>query len=128
MRILVCGDEDWTDIDTIVEVLTARGDGHTLIAGDLPGVETQARAAAAVLKWEVDLYETDPEGGTFAVHDRNERMATESHPDLVFVFWRGISPGPLNMIQEILKHGVNMPILVPPRARPSHPIAEERNL
>ncbi len=104
MRILVCGCRDWTNPGMIMKVLQAQGDGHTLIEGGAKGADTQARAAARVLGWDVETYEAEWERlSSMAGPIRNQQMLDEGKPDLVIAFWDGSSAGTLNMIRKAVR-------------------------
>lgn len=88
MRIIVCGDRNWTDYKLILRTLKGLEKGpHTIIDGKAPGADSLGHKAALALKWPYKRFRAEWEKyGLAAGPIRNERMKKEGKPDLVLAF------------------------------------------
>lgn len=117
MRVLVCGDRNFTDRALMEEVLYKQFDTDdtvTLIHGDARGAD---RLSEEVLKGyfkgghEVEKYTADWEKyGKAAGPIRNKLMLDEGKPDLVIAFLAPNSKGTKNMIEQAQK--ANIPVVI----------------
>jgi hypothetical protein len=114
MRVLVCGDRNWFEYNTILQTLSALGGTHTLIHGAARGADTMASLAATQLRWETkpfpaqwDLY------GKGAGPIRNQQMLDEGKPDKVIAFHHDIknSKGTADMVRRAKKAGIPVEVI-----------------
>jgi hypothetical protein len=117
MRILACGGRDYTDVDTIVNVLDdldldlRDADGTlyepvTLVHGDARGADRIAARIAAALGWEVEAYPADwNRYGPAAGPLRNQQML-DTGIDLVIAFPGG--KGTADMVGRARRAGVRV--------------------
>lgn len=109
MRVLVCGDRDWTDIGMIANELSKYPLGTVIIEGEARGADKIARAVAEELGFEVAKFPAD-----WAKHHkaagpiRNQQMLDEGKPDLVLAFHDNLmsSKGTLDMVKRARKASV----------------------
>lgn len=113
MRILVCGDRNWSDEQAIKEVMSLLkvnlGD-YTVIEGEANGADKISAAIARVdlklpvvpFKAEWGLY------GRSAGPRRNTQMLREGKPDGVIAFHHDLSKsrGTKNMVEQALRAGL----------------------
>lgn len=132
MRVLVCGDRDWSDYGSVEGVLAGllgRYRALTIIEGGARGADACAAVFArrnpnvaherypakwpprGAPKWEVAK----------AGHDRNQRMLEEGKPDLVVAFkdsadWNG-KGGTEDMVRRARASGLPVQIVPGPLKR-----------
>ena len=112
MIILVCGDRNWTDQETIKSVLdslTAPGD--VVIHGACRGADRLAGQAATALDLTVREYPAQWDThGRAAGPIRNQQMLDLEHPDLVLAFHDRLteSKGTRDMIQRSRRAGITV--------------------
>lgn len=86
MRVLVCGDRDWTDgmlVRQVLEKLRPR----VIIEGGARGADACARAVAPAIEAELLTFWAEwKKHGKAAGPIRNQRMLDEGKPDLVIAF------------------------------------------
>jgi hypothetical protein len=86
MRILVCGDRDWTDgalVRRVLQELRPR----VIIEGGAKGADSCARAVAPAIEAECLTFSAEwKKHGKAAGPIRNQRMLDEGKPDLVVAF------------------------------------------
>lgn len=86
MRVLVCGDRDWTDYELVVRVLVDVRP-TVVIQGGCRGADACAELAAAMLRIDMLTFSADwKTHGKAAGPIRNQRMLDEGKPDLVIAF------------------------------------------
>jgi hypothetical protein len=112
MRILVCGDRNWTDYDLIVRTLDGLGGGpHICIDGMARGADSLGNRAAMIL-WPTRAHLRFPAQwrlyGKGAGPVRNMQMLDEGRPDLVLAFHDDLahSRGTAHMVRIARKAGV----------------------
>lgn len=112
MRVLICGDRNWSDPDPIGELLDklcVMYEEVIVIEGEARGADTLARAAAQRRGLSVERFPA-----LWAAHGRaagpirNKQMLTEGRPDLVVAFHPDIehSRGTKNMVTQAQRAGV----------------------
>jgi hypothetical protein len=112
MKILFCGDRDWSDVATIEETISNLLDKFgtfTVIEGEARGADRLSRRVAEAYGLEVEAYPADwQQFGRAAGPIRNKRMLLEGKPDLVVAFHAAIadSKGTQNMLEIATKRGV----------------------
>ena len=115
MRVLVCGDRNWTDRQTILHRLSAitSDEPITIIAGGARGADTLAVYAAQELGYQYKEYFADWSIGRSAGPQRNRRMLVDGQPDLVLAFHLNISQskGTANMIAQAKKAGIPVELI-----------------
>jgi hypothetical protein len=79
-KIIVTGDREWSDVDTVYEVLRHFPPGTILIHGDCQGLDTVADLIGRELGFDIRVYPYPPGVGRRGGPMRNTRMAVE-HPD-----------------------------------------------
>lgn len=112
MRVLMCGDRNWTDEKSIREVLSNLVAFHSeviVIEGEAPGADSISRDVAEsmgiqVLKFPA-LWKTF---GRAAGPVRNKQMLMEGKPDMVCAFHNNLrdSKGTKNMVRQAINAGV----------------------
>jgi hypothetical protein len=112
MRILFCGDRNWTNYKVICDVM-ADLDPDVVIEGEAPGADSLARDAAEYFGIPIVRYPADwKQYGRAAGPIRNTQMLTEGTPDLVIAFHDNLaaSKGTKNMVEQSKKR--NIPVKV----------------
>lgn len=107
MRLLVCGDRNWSDGNAIRDVMR-KLEPTVVIEGEARGADTFARLCAAVLGIEVMRFPADWEKyGRSAGPIRNSQMLKEGNPDVVVGFHYKIeeSKGTRDMLTRAKKAG-----------------------
>lgn len=110
MRVLICGDRNYTDAWRIRQVLL-NPDVTTLIEGGASGADYLAKMIAEKLGITVEEYPAEwNRYGKAAGPIRNKRMLDEGRPDLVFAFHNDISKskGTKNMIDQAQSRGIEV--------------------
>src|SRR6188508_2429115 len=110
MKVLVCGDRNWTDIWAIYDVLHRLDRGSTIIHGAARGADTMAGTIAKKLGFTIISVPAQWEKhGRAAGPIRNKKML-DLNPDLVLAFHKDIenSKGTKNMVEIARKKGVEV--------------------
>lgn len=113
MRILFCGDRNWSDYDSVLETMRSYKNNSglvTVIEGEARGADTLARIAGEELGLTVVKYPADwDRHGKAAGPIRNQQMLDEGQPDMVVAFHNNInnSKGTRDMITRAKKAGIN---------------------
>lgn len=117
VRILVCGDRNWSDSDAIYwvikELVSQWGDDIAIIHGDARGADTFAdRAARSLDLVTVAVPAKWAKHGKSAGPRRNEYMLNRCKPNLVLAFHADLenSKGTKHMVEIAGKAGV--PVIV----------------
>jgi hypothetical protein len=110
MRILICGDREWSDLDLIKECLNLfRGHVKAVVHGGARGADKLAGQAALELKIElVEVYHADwSKYGRAAGPVRNQKMLDCGEPDIGWAFHDHIlrSKGTRDMLRRLRKAG-----------------------
>lgn len=108
MRILICGDREWSDLDLIKECLGLfSGKVEAVVHGGARGADKLAGQAALELKIGlVEVYHADwSKYGRAAGPVRNQKMLDCGEPDLVWAFHDHIlrSKGTRDMLKRARK-------------------------
>lgn len=109
MRVLICGDRNWKDYDTIEAYIRTLPEGSVIINGRCKGADNMARFLAHQLGYEtMDFPANWLLYGDAAGPIRNKRMLTEGKPDLAVAFHDNLtkSKGTKNMMEQAHKTGV----------------------
>ena len=114
MRVLICGDRNWTDEDTIEQYIKTLPPRSVVIHGMCKGADLIARRMA--LKHG---HSEMPFRALWGVHGRsagpirNRRMLNEGEPGLVVAFHDNLSrsKGTADMLKQARKRGVPTRIL-----------------
>lgn len=112
MRILVCGDRNFEDIDHMNDVMNDHFyPGDILIHGDAPGADRLSERCkqpyTEVIRFPADWEKYGKAAGPI----RNKQMLEEGKPDLVIAFLAPDSKGTKNMIEQAQKAGVDVRII-----------------
>jgi len=92
MKVLVCGDRNWTDEETIRKELSRLPKGSAIIHGASRGADGIAGRVAIELRFGVMAFPADwQKFGKAAGPIRNRRMLIEGRPELVLAFHNDIS-------------------------------------
>jgi hypothetical protein len=111
MRILICGDRNYSNVKSILTYLSSLPLDTIIIQGCCQGADLIARTAALKLGFLVLDFPADwQQYGCAAGPIRNRQMLTEGQPDLVVAFHDHLedSKGTRNMISQALK--ANIPV------------------
>lgn len=108
MRLLVCGDRNWTDL-AMIALLINELKPTAVIEGEARGADRLARVAARHLNIPVEAYPAQWDTyGKRAGPVRNQLMLDEGKPDLVVAFHDSIntSRGTADMLRRAKLAGV----------------------
>lgn len=112
MRLLVCGDRNWVDDESIKEAIV-RLNPSVVIHGNARGADSLAGEAANSLGITVEVYPAQWETyGRAAGPIRNRQMLVDGKPDKVLAFHDDIekSKGTKNMVKQAEKAGIDVTI------------------
>ena len=117
MRVLVCGDRNWTDKELMHRYIGALPSGTTVMHGGARGADSIAGEIAQSHGLQVELFEADwARYGRGAGPVRNRRMI-ETGPDLVLAFhnylWTG-SKGTRDCVKRALSAGIHVDVVSAP--------------
>ncbi len=101
MRLLVCGDRNWTDKELIREAILLYPETSVIIEGEQRGADILAREVARELKIQFMPFPADWSRGKRGGHIRNTAML-KVPPDLVLGFFDDItkSVGTTNCLSQ----------------------------
>ncbi len=112
MRVLICGDRNWKDRDTIFACVAALPESVPIIEGRARGADRIAGEAArfyghAVLSFPADWNQYGKAAGPI----RNRQMIVEGNPTLVVFFHNNLrqSKGTKDMVERAVK--ANIPVI-----------------
>jgi len=113
MRILVCGDRNWTDADAIRRKIVELGveNIECVVEGEARGADSHGRRVAESLNIPVLKFPAKwQEFGRAAGAIRNRQMLVEGKPDLVLAFHDDLSKsvGTANMVWQARKARVKV--------------------
>jgi YspA, cpYpsA-related SLOG family len=115
VRVLICGDRNWTDYDLIVRTLEGLGAsaplGHTVIDGVARGADSLGNRAAMTLWPRINHMRFPADWRKFgkaAGPIRNRQMLATGRPDLVLAFHDDLehSKGTADMVRIARQAGV----------------------
>lgn len=119
MRVLVCGDRNWSDVELLnrsLDTFHKELKISCVIEGEATGADTLARTWAQQTGVLVESYPANwAQYGRAAGPIRNKQMLEDGNPDYVIAFHNNItqSRGTRNMLNQALKHkGILEVILV----------------
>lgn len=115
MRILVCGDRNWTNYGRVLEILKEYPKGTVIINGYARGADRAAHNAAIELGFEVEDYKAKwTLYGKAAGPIRNQEMLVVGQPDLVIAFHSNLenSKGTKDMLNRAKKAGLSWRLIV----------------
>ena len=108
-RILICGDRNWKDVETIENFVRSLSPDTVIIHGNCRGADRIADKAAKEHGLTVETFSAKwDEYGDAAGPIRNRRMILEGKPDRVVAFHDDLSKsrGTADMIKQARKHRV----------------------
>lgn len=111
MRVLCCGDRNWTSYEIIRRELEKLDDFTVVIEGCAKGADSISGWIARQLSYKVLEFPADwKKYGRAAGPIRNKQMLDEGKPDLVLAFHTDIenSKGTKNMIEQSTKRGIKV--------------------
>ena len=109
MKVLVCGDRNWDNIEAIARELKKLPEGTVIVHGAARGADTIAGLVAEEIGFVIEAYPADwNKYGKGAGHIRNKQMLDEGKPKIVFAFHSdiGSSKGTKNMVEQANKAGI----------------------
>lgn len=113
IKILVCGDREWKDKNSIKSVLSKYPSDTIIIHGNCRGADKLSGIVAKEFGMNVIPFPADwKKYGKGAGHIRNQQMLDEGKPDRVIAFHSNLkeSKGTLNMVTAARK--VELPVEV----------------
>jgi len=113
MKVLVCGDRNWTDEAPIRERLSKLPKDTIILEGGARGADTLARHAAEYLGLKVIEFPADwKKHGRAAGPIRNREMLDQK-PDLVVAFHSNLaaSKGTADTVREAKKRGIPVEVV-----------------
>jgi len=125
MRILFCGDRNWSNYKVICEVI-ADLKPELIIEGEANGADLLSAEAAENFNIPVLRFPADwDKYGRAAGPIRNTQMLKEGMPDLVVAFHDDIqnSKGTLNMVKQSLKQGLKVMVYTQQGCQTVYPAA-----
>lgn len=114
MRVLVCGDRNWTNYSIIRSVLESLPTSTLIIEGEAKGADSIARDIAKMLGMTVIQFPADwTKYGKAAGPIRNRQMLKEGKPDRVIAFHSNISKskGTADMVRVARQAGIPVEIV-----------------
>lgn len=108
VKVLVCGDRNWANRESIYQVLNEFPFDTIIIHGAAPGADSIADEIATEFGFQIERFPANwnfgPRGGPI----RNRQMLTVGKPDLVIAFHKNIakSKGTKNMLLQATLSGV----------------------
>ena len=116
MRVLVCGDREWSDGEAMLCRLQALEvhDEVVLIEGEARGADLMARGIAKFFGWRVLPFPANWDKYHRAAGPiRNQQMLIEGRPDLVLAFHSDLehSKGTKDMVDRARRAGVPVEVL-----------------
>ena len=108
MRVLFCGDRNWTDVDIIQEKLQALPKDTVIIAGGAKGADTIAEGVGKALGLTVEVFQADwATYGRAAGPIRNKAML-QSGVHFVYAFHNDInnSKGTFDCVSQAARMGI----------------------
>ena len=109
MRVLICGDRNWDDKETIEKYILSLPMGSVIIQGKCRGADEIARYYAFAYGYEYIDFPADWEKyGKAAGPIRNRQMLDKGDPDIVVAFHNDInqSKGTANMLKQAKERGI----------------------
>ena len=113
MRVLFCGDRNWSDYSCIRQELEKLPKGSIIIEGCAAGADSIAGWLAEQMGFEVMKFPADWKKYKRAAGPiRNQQMLDEGKPDMVFAFHENIeiSKGTKDMVTRAEKAGLEVRI------------------
>ena len=114
LRILICGDRNWTDKKAILEFLWKLSRDTLIIEGECRGADRIARDLAILLGFNILPFPADwKRYGKAAGPIRNQQMLDEGKPDLVIAFHNDLSKsrGTRDMVNRAKKAGIQVKVI-----------------
>ncbi len=114
LRVLVCGDRNWTDREVIKRQLVKLPPHTVIIEGEAEGADLLARSVAEEIGFTVEPYPANwARYGRGAGPVRNRQMLDEGQPHLVLAFHDNIqeSKGTADMVKQAAKRGIETLII-----------------
>jgi len=108
-RILICGDRNWTDVETIENFIRSLSPDTIIIHGNSKGADKIAERKAKEHGLTVKGYSADwNQYGRAAGPIRNKQMLLEGRPDKVVAFHNDLSKsrGTADMLRQAEKKGI----------------------
>ena len=115
MKILICGDRNWTNRDAIYRILYGFPHDTIVIHGACKGADTIADEIADKMWMDIRTYPANWDKlGLAAGPIRNREMLDKEHPDLVIAFHSNIkeSKGTKDMCKEAKRLGVPVILII----------------
>ena len=113
MRVLICGDRNWTDVETIFLVMKEYNSNETtVITGGAKGADDIANQLAIKMNMKTEVYKADWNLGKCAGPIRNWEMLTKGKPNVVLAFHDHLekSKGTVDTISKSRK--LNIPVFI----------------
>ena len=117
MRVLVCGDRNWTDRD-LIKLILSNLDGYrqeiTIIQGEARGADSLAREVAFELGYLVEGYPAQWEQYGRAAGPIRNREMLDTEPDFVIAFHSNLeqSKGTKDCVEEARRRGIPVEVFV----------------
>ena len=109
MRVLVCGDRNWTDTEAIKRELKNYSKDTVIVHGACRGADRIAGEIGKELGLTIEEFPADwRKHGKAAGHIRNKQMIDEGKPNLVLAFHSDIESSKVtkNMLRQSEKAGI----------------------
>lgn len=109
MKVLCCGDRNWTDLPTILEALASLGEGAEIVHGACRGADDLCGYAARQLRMLEHRHPADwAKHGRAAGPIRNQAMLDQHHISQVFAFHDNLvtSKGTSDMVRRARAAGI----------------------
>lgn len=113
MTVLVCGDRDWDDRETVRKWLKRLPSGTHVIHGACRGADLQAAEVAEELGFTTQGYPADWEKHGKAAGPLRNREMLDLKPDMVIAFHKNLkkSRGTLDCVLEANRRGIRVELI-----------------
>lgn len=113
MKVLICGDRNWSDAKRIIDRIGSLPQGTVIIAGAASGADTIAAEEGRAMHYEVIEFPADwKKHGRAAGPIRNRQMLDQK-PDLVIAFHPNLakSLGTADTVREAKRRGIPVEVI-----------------
>ena len=113
MKVLVCGDRNWTDAGAIACRLRTFPPGTVVIHGDARGADRLAGEEAGQLGFAVQAFPAEWSKFGLAAGPVRNRQMLDQHPDLVLAFHENLSrsKGTADCIRQAKQRGIPVELI-----------------
>jgi YspA, cpYpsA-related SLOG family len=113
MKVLVCGDRNWSDSKKIIDRISSLPQGTTILTGACRGADRIATEEARALHYEVIEFPADWDAHGRAAGPIRNREMLDQKPDLVIAFHSNLaaSKGTADTVCEAKRRGIPVEVI-----------------